>query len=206
MKVNGHGQARILSLNEITAIFRELSQRDRTVFSFCLYAGCRISEAASIRMEDLSLGDRLLLIPAHHSKSCQSRTIPINQELSQITREYLLATGIRRGFLFPHCYESGYEKGHIARTTLHNSLVRVCKRLKIRGVSTHSFRRTALTTMCNAGVPLHVIRAISGHSTLGSLQKYLGVQPNQLFSAIDTISVKSPPTTADSDFSGKFGF
>lgn len=206
MKVHGQGQARILSLSEVTAIFDELSLRDRTVFAFCLYAGCRISEAASIRMEDVSLGDRLLLIPSNHSKNRQSRTIPVNQELSAMVKEYLLATGVRRGFMFPHCYEKGYEKGYLCRTTLHYSLQRACNKLKIRGVSTHSFRRTCLTTMSNAGVPLHVIQAISGHSTLSALQKYLGVQPNQLFSAIDTISMKSSPSPSDSAFSGKFGF
>lgn len=124
-----------------------------------------------------------------------------------MVKEYLLATAIRRGFMFPHCYEKGYEKGYLSRTTLHYSLQRACQKLKIRGVSTHSFRRTCLTTMSNAGVPLHVIQAISGHSTLSALQKYLGVQPNQLFSAIDTISMKSTSAPAsDSAFSGKFGF
>jgi integrase/recombinase XerD len=206
MKVNGFGQARILSLHEITAIFAELSLRDRTVFAFCLYAGCRISEAASIRMEDVSLGDRLLLLPSRSTKTRQSRTIPLNHELSAMVKEYLLASSIRRGFMFPHCYEKGYEKGYLARSTLHNSLQKVCRNLKMRGVSTHSFRRTCLTTMSNAGVPLHVIQAISGHSTLSALQKYLGVQPNQLFSAIDTISMKSSPAPSDSVFSGKFGF
>lgn len=206
MKVNGQGQARILSPKEITAIFEELCLRDRTVFAFCLYAGCRISEAASIRMEDVSLGDRLLLLPSRNTKSRQSRTIPVNQELSAMVKEYLLATGIRRGFMFPHCHEKNYETGHLSRTTLHYALQRACETLKIRGVSTHSFRRTCLTTMSNAGVPLHVIQAISGHSTLSALQKYLGVQPNQLFSAIDTISMKSSPPPSDSVFSGRFGF
>jgi integrase/recombinase XerD len=123
-----------------------------------------------------------------------------------MVKEYLLATGIRRGFVFPHCYLKGYEKGYLARTTLHYSLERACNNLNIRGVSTHSFRRTCLTTMSNAGVPLHVIQAISVHSTLSALQKYLGVQPHQLFSAIDTLSMKSAPPLSDSAFSGKFGF
>ena len=41
----------------------------------------------------------------------------------------------------------------------------VCQRLEIEGVSTHSFRRTALTPMSDAGVPLGHIQAISGHKT-----------------------------------------
>ena len=38
-----------------------------------------------------------------------------------------------------------------------------CKRVRIKGVSTHSMRRTALTNLSNAGVPLRVIMEISGH-------------------------------------------
>lgn len=41
-----------------------------------------------------------------------------------------------------------------------------CDRVNIEGVSTHSFRRTALTRMSNAGVPLRHIQEVSGHKDL----------------------------------------
>jgi len=50
-----------------------------------------------------------------------------------------------------------------------------CFRLGLVGVSTHSFRRTALTQMANAGIPLRHIQEISGHNDLGTLQRYLEV-------------------------------
>ncbi len=50
-----------------------------------------------------------------------------------------------------------------------------CKRIDVEGVSTHSFRRTALTQMHNAGIPLRHIQEISGHNDLGTLQRYLEV-------------------------------
>jgi integrase/recombinase XerD len=59
-----------------------------------------------------------------------------------------------------------------------------CKRVRIKGASTHSMRRTALTNLSNAGVPLRVIMEISGHKNLSSLQRYLEVQPEQLVKAI----------------------
>ena len=46
-------------------------------------------------------------------------------------------------------------------------------------VSTHSFRRTALTMMSSAGVPLRHIQRISGHNDLGTLQRYLEVTPQR---------------------------
>jgi integrase/recombinase XerD len=59
-----------------------------------------------------------------------------------------------------------------------------CKRVRIKGASTHSMRRTALTNLSNAGVPLRVIMEISGHKNLSSLQRYLEVQPEQLVKAL----------------------
>jgi integrase/recombinase XerD len=52
------------------------------------------------------------------------------------------------------------------------------------GITTHSFRRTALTKLSNAGVPLRVIQQISGHKSLASLQLYLQVTPDQVESAV----------------------
>jgi integrase len=42
----------------------------------------------------------------------------------------------------------------------------------IEEASTHSFRRTTLTQMSNAGIPLRIIQEISGHSNLEQLQRY----------------------------------
>ena len=51
-----------------------------------------------------------------------------------------------------------------------------------------SFRRTALTNLSNAGVPLRVIQEISGHRSLASLQRYLEVSPEQKKQAIAALN------------------
>ena len=67
-----------------------------------------------------------------------------------------------------------------------------CTRVGIEGVSTHSFRRTALTQMSNAGIPLRVIQEISGHRTLDELYKYLEVKPEQVLGAVASLSMLTP--------------
>ena len=62
-----------------------------------------------------------------------------------------------------------------------------CKRVGLEGVSTHSFRRTALTMMSSAGITLRVIQEISGHKDLGTLQRYLEVTPEQKRDAVAAI-------------------
>ncbi|MEP0873740.1 tyrosine-type recombinase/integrase [Trichocoleus desertorum AS-A10] len=70
-----------------------------------------------------------------------------------------------------------------------NEILReTCDRLGLVGVSTHSFRRTALTQMSSAGVPLRVIQEISGHRSLQALQRYLEVSELQLEGAIASLS------------------
>jgi integrase/recombinase XerD len=60
-------------------------------------------------------------------------------------------------------------------------------RIGVEGISTHSFRKTAVTQMHNAGIPLKHIQEISGHNDLGTLQRYLEVSPEQKKKAVSVI-------------------
>jgi integrase/recombinase XerD len=68
---------------------------------------------------------------------------------------------------------------HFPRRTVDQALRVACKKIGVLGVSTHSFRRSALTAASSKGVPLRVIQSISGHSSLDVLQRYLSVSDNQ---------------------------
>jgi integrase/recombinase XerD len=67
-----------------------------------------------------------------------------------------------------------------------------CQQVDIFGVSSHSFRRTALTQMSNACIPLRVIQEISGHRNLEQLQRYLEVTDNQVLEAAASLAMLSP--------------
>jgi len=64
-------------------------------------------------------------------------------------------------------------------------------RVGIEGASAHSFRRTALSQMSNAGIPLRIIQEISGHNNLEQLQRYLDVRTDQVTGAITSLSMLS---------------
>ena len=49
----------------------------------------------------------------------------------------------------------------------------------LEGVSSHSFRRSALTSAHNVGVSLRVFMALSGHKSMSAQQRYLEVTPAQ---------------------------
>ena len=81
-----------------------------------------------------------------------------------------------RGYLFP----GRWGKGHINSDSAARILREAFEKVGIEGGSTHSFRRTGLTQLSNAGIPLRVIQEISGHNNLEQLQKYLEVMPEQV--------------------------
>ncbi len=191
MKVNKFGRAKILTADEITLLFNEglIKPRDRALFGVCLYAAARINEACTLNRGDVIglKGVRdVLVIRSYNTKGKQStREIQVHPQL----REYLEVYQKKglyndRPFLFP----GRHGRNHIHKASADKILRDACCQLEIEGVSTHSFRRTALTRMSDAGVPLRHIQAISGHKTLAALERYLGVTEQQKENAISTLN------------------
>ena len=154
MKIDRHGRAKILTPEEIQLLFSEgfkdnpYPERDRALFGVCLYTACRINEACTIKTKDVYIGkgvvrDQLMIRKNRTKGKLATRTIPIIEELRILLanyfpspRTYNLFTG-RRG------------TGHIHPDSAAQILRESCIRLGLEGVSTHSFRRTALTQMSN---------------------------------------------------------
>jgi integrase/recombinase XerD len=72
-------------------------------------------------------------------------------------------------------------------TRAHRILSEAFAALNLQSASTHSMRRTCLTHMSRAGIPLRTIQEISGHSNLGQLQAYLQVDPEDKHRAISAL-------------------
>lgn len=206
MKIDRHGRAKILTTEEITLLFREgftLSPlRDRTLFAVCLYTACRISECVTLHIQDVFDSRKrvrpILMIRKGNTKGkLATRTIPVIEDLRTRLRQYTPPT--TRGFLFP----GRHGRGHIHADSASRILREACQRVGIEGVSTHSFRRTALTEMSNAGVPIRVIQEISGHRTLDELYKYLEVKPEQVKGAIANLSMLTPLESESPGYVGK---
>lgn len=192
MKINRYGQSKILTNGEIELLFNQglTNQRDRTLFAVCLFSACRIAEACTLLTEDVynRAGDvrPVLIVRKGNTKGkLSTRNIPMLEDLRVILKAYRPQAG--RIYLFPGRY-----CGYLHPDTAGRFLREACTSIGIEGVSTHSFRRTALTQMSNAGIPLRIIQEISGHRNLEQLQKYLEVHPNQVTGAIASLSMLSP--------------
>ena len=181
MKVAGNGQGKILTSQELKLLFTEgfVRERDRALFGICLYTGCRVSEALALQTSDIK-GGTLTFRKSTTKGKLKTRVVDIQPGLAQLLAEYPTSPGA----LFP-----GMRGRSLTLTWFmaDKILKAACDRIDLVGVSTHSFRRTALTMMSSAGIPLLVIQEISGHNDLGTLQHYLEVSPEQKKRAVAVI-------------------
>ncbi|MHC5725394.1 MAG: tyrosine-type recombinase/integrase [Nostoc sp.] len=192
MKINRHGRAKVLTQSEIQLIFSHGldNDRDRTLFAVCLFSACRIRECCTLLTQDIytpkgNVRPRLIIRKSNTKGKLATRSIPVIEDLRRLLVEYYPLAG--DDYLFP-----GRSNGHISEDSAARILRTACQQVDIFGVSSHSFRRTALTQMSNAGIPLRVIQEISGHRNLEQLQRYLEVTDNQVLGAAASLAMLSP--------------
>ena len=206
MKIDRHGRAKILTTEEIQLLFSHgftlNPTRERALFAVMLYTACRVNEAVTLKVTD-AFDKRgrvrpIILIRKGNTKGkLATRTIPVLEDLKVRLLAYPLPDP--SGYLFP----GRHGRGHLHSDSASWILREACRRVGIEGVSTHSFRRTALTQLSNAGIPLRVVQEISGHRTLDELYKYLEVKPEQVRGAISALSMLTPVDSSDGGYIGK---
>jgi integrase/recombinase XerD len=181
MKVDGNGQGKILGPDELRLLFTRgfVSPRVRALFGICLFTGCRVSEALALQTTDIK-GETLTFRKSTTKGKLKTRVVDIQPGLAALLAEYQP----KPGALFPGMRGRTLT---LTRFAADKILRDACSRVGLTGVSTHSFRRTALTMMSSAGIPLRVIQEISGHNDLGTLQRYLEVTPEQRRKAVAVI-------------------
>ena len=192
MKINRHGRAKVLTQSEIQLIFSDGldNDRDRTLFGVCLFSACRIRECCTLQTQDIytpkgNVRPQFVIRKSNTKGKLATRAIPVIEDLRRLLVEYYPLAG--DDYLFP-----GRSNGHISHDSAARILKTACQQVDIFGVSTHSFRRTALTQMSNAGIPLRVIQEISGHRNLEQLQRYLEVTEDQVLGAAASLAMLSP--------------
>jgi integrase/recombinase XerD len=192
MKINRHGRAKVLTQQEIQLVFTQglQNERDRTLFAVCLFTAARIRECCTLLTSDIytatgKVRPRLIIRKSNTKGKLATRSIPVIDDLRRLLTEYYSLAGDE--YLFP-----GRSDGHISEDSAARILRQACKAVGLEGASTHSFRRTALTQMSSAGIPLRVIQELSGHRNLEQLQRYLEVSDDQVLGAASTLSMLSP--------------
>lgn len=178
MKIDRCGQAEALTKEMFQKVLSEIkNESHRLIFALCWYTTERPSAILQLKVSDVyaDAAARVplekMVIAARTRKDKKTREVPIAVALKQELKAYSPPS---EGYLFPgrlgHLTFSAYDKG----------LRRVFDKLGLRGYSTYSTRRGSLTTLSRSGVGIRQIQALSGHVSLGNLQRYIEVSDSEV--------------------------
>ncbi|AFZ22365.1 tyrosine-type recombinase/integrase [Allocoleopsis franciscana] len=190
-KVNRSGQAKVLSKVEMSKIMRSFqSPSHKLIFAICRYTAERIS--AVLKLETLDVFDvkgkvRPVITfkganrKGYKNKPGKTRQIHLHPALKELLEAYEIPVGSK--WLFP---SRDNPLNHLARQSADEALRRACSHAGLgdAGISTHSFRRTAITELDKSGVSIRVIQEVTGHRNIGQLKTYIEVSEAQVTEAI----------------------
>lgn len=169
---------------EVEIILNSCSRPVHRLFiMFALDTGARLNEIRNIETQDVDLKQGLVHIK--HGKTGE-RIVPIGVRLRKELIAYLNGRTDKPLFLSQH--GTKFSK---------NGLTTMFRKLRVKtGIphcSSHTCRRTFATSMYRAGMNIHVLAKLMGHTDLQTLKQYLDITTEDLqaqhalFSPLDNI-------------------
>lgn len=166
------------------------AQRNRAMLMMTVAAGLRVSEVAGLTLGDIldSKGSvrTEVFLAAHRVKHQHARTIFINSRLQQELTDYI-ATRNNKDASLPLFPTHRGPRRHFSPNTLAQHFYWVYKRAGLRNCSSHSGRKTFLTSLASQGVSVFVLAALAGHKSISTTQRYITVNDDVKRRAVELV-------------------
>src|ERR671932_1788656 len=144
------------------------SPRDYAVLQVFLQTGIRVSELCNLRLDDVDLANRSLLITA--GKGMRARTIELEKKATAALKTYLaMRPSVLHDYLFVNRYgepisERGVEK----------LIIRYAKAAGVsKKVTCHTLRHTFATAKAQQGISAYRLKDWLDHASLETTQIYI---------------------------------
>jgi integrase/recombinase XerD len=160
-------RAAVLSADQIRAMLAAASPRDAALVVLMCVGAMRVGETTLLAWEDVE--GCTVSIPGGVTKTGQGRRFtlpPAACHWLKAWREVCPTT--KKGWVFP-----GQAGQPLSVRGAQVAITKLAEKVGISGVSSHSFRRSALTAAHQAGLSLREVAEISGHRSLAALERYL---------------------------------
>jgi integrase/recombinase XerD len=168
-----------LSQSEMQALLQAMDnswsgRRDHLLFLFLYNTGARVSEALSVRVQDVQRDDyravQLL------GKGRKQRTVPLWKETAQHIRAWLKLAGLKPDQpLLPNRFGRTMTRTAVQqRLQLHVQTAQVnCPSLRRRRISPHTLRHATAMSLLQSGVAAPVIALWLGHEDPTTTHQYI---------------------------------
>ncbi len=142
--------------------------RDRALILLLLHTGMRIGELLRVRMADIVLSERKILLYLGE-KNLHGRTV-FYSTTAELALNKWLTTRVKTSEYLFHGY-AGKPLCYVAAWAIMKDALQKAG-LKRKGYSLHSLRHTFATNMLNAGLRLEVLQQLLGHLTIDITLRY----------------------------------
>ncbi|MCC5626464.1 site-specific integrase [Nostoc sp. CHAB 5715] len=193
MKNNRNGQAAILSNMEYSKIRNQIkSQKYKLLLDLAWYTGERWGALVKLQVEDVYNPDssprEYINFRARSRKATpdgkrKTRQVPVHPILAESLLSYKIDTDLP--WLFPNRAGDKPITSRWADAILRKAVDRAG--LVVKGISTHSTRRTFITKLHRNGTDLYTIKQITGHQDFKSLERYVEIDSDRVKGAINAL-------------------
>lgn len=171
---------KVISDQEINLIYKSiekdkpLGQRNYLIFDLLYSTGIRASELCQLKLQDLEIGNKRILI---HGKGSKDRYVLIHDQLVETFKNYLtytrptlMAKGetLKNNQVFIN-YKGGNLTTRGLRVILNQLFEKAGEYIK---VSPHMIRHSFASTLLSHGADLRVVQELLGHEHLKTTQIY----------------------------------
>ena len=186
-------QARTLSAAEFEQLLAHIDTRKYAVRNRCMmllthWAGLRIGEVACLRWSDVMavdgvVKDEIRLLP-DMTKGRHARTVFVSIRLREELQAYAVQAKCL-GSEYPFFPSQKSITQGLSANSLSQTLTLLYTGSGIIGASSHSGRRSFLTTLANKGTAIHILKTLAGHRNIATTAAYLYSSPAQLKAAVE---------------------
>ena len=175
---------RYFEYNELEEMFNvpdlntSLGQRDRLILEMLYATGVRVGELVNIRLSDIDLGRRNIIILGKGNKE---RFVTYGEYCEDSLKEYL-----KDGRLSLNTKDSDYlflnnNGGQLTERGVRFILDKIIKQTGInKSISPHMIRHSFATHLLNAGCDLLTVQKLLGHESIKATQIYTHVTTDRL--------------------------
>lgn len=185
-------QAQVLNERDVKRVLGTIARgrycnRDRAMFMLSYLAGMRVGEIASLKVNDVYEADsrvkEQIRLAVEQTKGSEARTVLLNSQVQVELKQYAV-----------HHHKNFNEALFMSRYGTQmspNSLVQVFGRFYnkagLSNASSHSGRRSFLTSLAEKGVNVRVLAALAGHKNISTTQRYIETGEHQLRAAVELL-------------------
>jgi integrase/recombinase XerD len=164
------------------------AQRDRAMLAASFFSGMRVGEISALCVSDVLNADgtvktEIRLAP-HQTKGDKARTVFVSERLRKELLTYARTLRIKST---DAPFFATQKRTAFSPNSLTQHFLALYKGAGLQGASSHSGRRTFLTTLASQGVSVRVLAALAGHASIQTTQRYIDVNDNMLRNAVELV-------------------